>query len=375
MLKFLRDTVVIVAITGVIFAGIEFGLRAFAPQRLDTTLIGGEPLGLRDPVLGHVNRPNAHIKVTGPEYTSDYQVNSQGFRDLTVYPPSPTPGVTRILLVGDSFAFGVGNAYDEAWAVILEKSLRDAGRKVEIIKAGVPAYDTRTETLYIERLVDQLHPDAVVMTFLTNDLFTNMPLATDGAATQAGAEQTEFNDPAVRASSDKKSSLHSVVLATRLMMMNDAIYMRLYQVTPRADYFRAHPTDVMNRQMATTRALLTRAREFCRTKDIEFAVVSIPQLFQVIARAKGEESELIDAGYVDREFTAFAAEQGMGWFPMLAPLADAYAATGEELYYRFDGHLTPAGNRVVATSLTPAFNKWLGEIAGLPVAAKSVPAN
>lgn len=375
MLKFIRDTVAVVAITGVIFAGIEFGLRAFAPQRLDTILIGGEPLGLLDPVLGHVNRPNAHIRVTGPEYASDYQVNSQGFRDLTVYPPTPTPGVTRILLVGDSFAFGVGNAYNQAWPVILEKSLRDAGRRVEIIKAGVPAYDTRTETLYIERLVDQLHPDAVVMTFLTNDLFTNMPLTADGTATEAGAEQTGFNDPAVRASSDKKSSLHSVVLATRLMMMNDAIYMRLYQVTPRADYFRAHPTEVMNRQMATTRMLLARAREFCRTKNIEFAVVSIPQLFQVIARAKGAESELIDAGVVDREFTVFAAEQEMGWFATLAPLADAYATNGEELYYRYDGHLTPAGNREVAASLTSTFIKWLSESAELPVAAKGVPGN
>ena len=51
---------------------------------------------------------------------------------------------------------------------------------IELAKAGVPGYDTRLEVLYLKQIFAQTAPDAVVLGFLTNDVFTNEPLESTG---------------------------------------------------------------------------------------------------------------------------------------------------------------------------------------------------
>jgi hypothetical protein len=58
----------------------------------------------------------------------------------------------------------------------LERTLQAAGYHADIVKAGVPAYDTRAEVLFLERLYPDYNPDIVALVFLPNDLFTNYPV-------------------------------------------------------------------------------------------------------------------------------------------------------------------------------------------------------
>ena len=237
--------------------------------------------------------------------------------------------------------------------------LREAGHRVEVIKAGVPSYDTRLEVLYLERLVDLYHPDIVVVGFLPNDLFTNIPINesnVDGLpenSLQSGRDRLQ--DLGVIAASEKKSELHSLILAKRLMMMNDELYTKLYLLTPRRAFFTSPPTDLLNQQVNVTRSLFLRAKQFCEEKGCELMVISIPQQFQVIAAAKRVNTESIDPGYIDSAF----GQTEKDWGVLLPVLTEAYDATGQDLYYRYDGHLNSEGNAVVGAFVIDYLSNWL----------------
>jgi hypothetical protein len=140
-----------------------------------------------------------------------------------------------------------------------------------------------------------------------------------------------------------------VRLATRWLLASDRIYTGIYARTGRRHTFLTTPDPIQDRQVEVTGELLRQARNLCLAHEAGFRVLSIPQQFQVIAAATGSGGSL-DPDQVDRRLGAFAAEEGIPWIPALPGLAAAYPRQ-PDLYYRMDGHLTPAGNAVVAEIL------------------------
>ena len=182
----------------------------------------------------------------------------------------------RVLLLGDSFAFGIGSDYDHIWPVLVERELSARGRRFELVKAGVPGYDTRLEVLYLKNIFAQTAPDAVVLGFLTNDVFTNEPLESTGEELSA--------QPAVVRADEKDLTLHLVTLLQRLLMSNDRVYSTLYRLTPRRQYFETPPNAEVRSRLAVTSSLLSEAARFCRDHGVPLIVLSIPQLLQVSSR-------------------------------------------------------------------------------------------
>ena len=350
-----RSFLVSLVIAAVLFAGIETIIRFGFPQTLSTTLLGEDSLGQRDPHVGHTNRPNAHARVTGPEFDVEYMVNEQGYRDAALYTADKPEGVTRVLLLGDSFTFGSGNDYADIWPVLLENNLQKQGHGIEVIKAGVPGFDTRREVLYLERLYDDLQPDIVAFVFLPNDLFTNTPI------TETVDAPVQQRDDGLRTKRDKKSSLHSVTLFKRMLMLNDSLYERLYLLTGRRNYFSTDPNSEVLSQFDETEKLLQRANAFCTEKGCEFMVLSIPQQFQVLVEARATTPEGVDATAIDTRLEAFATEEGFQWISLLPELAKNYREQSEPLYYRFDGHMNQAGNRVAAEIISEALKDRLAQ--------------
>jgi hypothetical protein len=195
--------------------------------------------------------------------------------------------------------------------------------------------------LYLERILSTYDPDIVLLTFMPNDLFTNGPIGTRGTA--------DDDQSPVRGRNDKDSVLHSLILARRLLMANDRLYTWLYLTTGRGAYFTSPPGEVLRRQVEITKALLKHAQRFCREHHAQLAVLSVPQLFQVVASGKGDWPG-IDVDMIDHIFAEFAKTQAFTWLPALPTLQQAYGAGGGDLYYRFDGHLTERGNAVVDSS-------------------------
>ena len=336
-----RNVLLVALLSGILFFLLEGSVRLWAPQQTRMEMLDGDSLAVEDSVLGHRLRPGAVAVDHAIEFTARYAINEQGLRDDVVYNAHKSTGHTRFLLLGDSFAFGVGSDYEHIWPVLVERAFAARGRRVELVKAGVPAYDTRLEVLYLNQMFAQTAPDAVILTFLPNDLFTNIPLRGDGEGADL-AQQVVFS------ANEKDETLHVVTLLQRLLMNSDRLYSFLYRVTPRRQYFEVPPTAELQSRLATTSSLLREAARFCREQGVPLVVLSIPQQFQVLVEGRGYRYEGMDMRFIDRELKRLAVQEGFRWISTLDALASTYREKREDLYYRFDGHLNERGNHVVA---------------------------
>jgi len=97
-----------------------------------------------------------------------YRINSLGFRgsEPTSWDHSDT---RRVVLLGDSYAFGLGVDQSETLAAQLESRVQAACRSVAILNLGVPGYHTGQELALAERLGFDLDPDLMVLLFCAND--------------------------------------------------------------------------------------------------------------------------------------------------------------------------------------------------------------
>jgi hypothetical protein len=96
-------------------------------------------------------------------------INSQGFRgrELSV---EDDASALRIVVVGDSIAFGQGVSEQETLSEQLGDRLRrKLSVPVEAVNLGVPGYDTCQEHLRFERYGLPLRPRAVLLVYYEND--------------------------------------------------------------------------------------------------------------------------------------------------------------------------------------------------------------
>jgi|SRR3990167_5726498 len=346
MLRLLRNLLLLSVITIVLLILLEGTVRFVSPQDSKITFIDNQSTGLEDSTLGYVLRPGSGSTVRTPEYAVEYKINQEGMRDESFHSNPNTPAVTRILLLGDSFTYGEANPYDEIWPVIFEQNIVEKGYKVDVIKAGVPGYDTQKELLYLKRLFPLYKPDIVVFVMLPNDIFTNTPLEDRG---QAG------NDWTVRATADKVSLLHSLTLFKRILLANDYLYTKLYNITPRSQYFSFPINDKLNKQIKITKELVLEAANYCKERNAEFIVLSIPQQFQVLVKSNDYRFDNIEVDNIDKIFLEYSRENGFLWIPTLTVLSDEYKKTGNDQYFRLDGHLNNNGNLLIGNYFSNEF--------------------
>ena len=126
-----------------------------------------------------------------------YSVNEDGYRGPRV-PIERSAGVLRVLVLGDSVAFGYGVAEEKSFPRLLEQRL---GRQVptEVVNLGVSGYNAFNQAALFEGRGARYRPDLVLVAFCVNDL--NDPTVHFDAQTRLrlGAIPDEaFPDPAWR---------------------------------------------------------------------------------------------------------------------------------------------------------------------------------
>jgi len=119
---------------------------------------------------GWALRPGARYTGRGGEAIT---VNARGYRG-TLHDGRPAPGITRVLMLGDSVTFGSGVSDGETFAALL-----DARPELEVINLGVDGYGTDQALLRLEREGLAYGPAVVVLNFcVRNDYFDNaLPVA------------------------------------------------------------------------------------------------------------------------------------------------------------------------------------------------------
>jgi lysophospholipase L1-like esterase len=114
---------------------------------------------------------------TSPGIDELERVNAAGYRGpLVAYRPSER--TLRILVLGDSAAFGAGVRYEDTFSSRLESKLTGAGFDVEVIDAGVEGFTVRQGLERYRSLGRTYHAELVIAAFSgANDLASACDLA------------------------------------------------------------------------------------------------------------------------------------------------------------------------------------------------------
>jgi len=363
--RWINDALIIVGISIGIILVCEVFLRVLFPQNLVGKSISGKRFSVRDKVLGMRYIPGAIWRFTHPEYEAEYSINEDGFRDAKDHATRKPVNTTRVLLLGDSFTFGQGVNYEEIWSVIVEKRLKDSGmNNIELVKAGIQGMDTRSEFVLMQRLFEKYQYDIVIVVFLINDLFTNdlygieetqvksrINEVDQEVSVKKGASAAYLYNSVKRLTTPSKrnTTFHLLTLARRIASVSEAVYCKLYYASANRREFLTIPlSSKLEEKLTITEALFEKMADYVHDIGKRLIVLSIPQQSQVLCSDQSLKSRGIDVTFYDGHFFNFAKNNGgLTWVTTF----DAFNESNydkDELFYRLDGHLTPAGNHVVA---------------------------
>jgi lysophospholipase L1-like esterase len=153
----------IAAILGIL----EIGLRLYGYDPLGKVLDG------RMYFLRSSKRPGLDYDlapgVVGKNWGTTIAINSHGFRDRE-YDLVKPPSVRRIVVLGDSIAFGTNLDVADTFPERLEVTYGVSGRPVEVLNLAVAGYDTLNEVVFLEQTGLAFSPDVVVVGYCINDL-------------------------------------------------------------------------------------------------------------------------------------------------------------------------------------------------------------
>ena len=342
-------------------AAAELLVRGVHPVELhpsDTFLVRPEP-GAQAGSMTLI--PAVVVRHTTREFDIWIKTNREGFRDRE-FPREKTPGVFRIMALGDSQTFGYGVDAKETYAKVLERLLNErARRRVEVINTGVPSTGTAHQLWQMEEKGWAHHPDLVALGFFHNDIADNIQQRIyrirDGRVVRVAR-------PAAKA-----VPMHRVLSNT--LPEND--FRQITQIGPvkapsppflirhshlarfvrqsLANIRAARAEDLKKDWVPArkqTRVYLRELLRQCAARKIPLAVVLIPSLQQDAERGK---IRTLSEKYRDIMEGVLTADQVVEVWP-------AFERQGfRKMFFPRDMHLTAQGHRLIAEALAERLMK------------------
>ena len=340
--RILANLLLFAGSVGLTLLAVEGALRV----AWDGFYVKGEAYSQRDPVRGWVNRPNIVVSYGEPEFVTKVSHDSHGFRGAEVS-PTPAPGRTRILVLGDSFAYGVGVEDDETFSAVLAR--RDP--TLDVINAGVNGYGTNQQLLLLRDQGRQLQPDVVLVAFFWNDAANNLHSHVrfrleDGKLVYP----TPLDLPAEEIVAPRRPVLRQSYTyrfaSDRLKVLGFRLKGLLGR--PQAASWLREGEHAEAWELAF--ALLREVNRVATEAGARMALVIIPDQVQV--HPGFETVGLTEDDYqVQDRLLRFAKQEGVPAIDLLPALRADHAAHGELLYYRRDRHLTARGHEVAARAI------------------------
>jgi len=153
----------LIAVVIIIAAG-ELFLRLFAPFPDYTAMTIRSFPDQYDPLLGYAGIPRLDKWFILPDFKHKIVNNSRGYRDKErLYEKG---GKKRIVVLGDSTAWGWGVEAKDRFSDIMERRLKGW----EVINLAHPGYSTDQELLVLQTEGFKYHPDIVILLFDKNDV-------------------------------------------------------------------------------------------------------------------------------------------------------------------------------------------------------------
>ena len=311
----------------IVAAFAEVALRIFAPV--------GEKLRRFDHDLGWVPLENANRQ--------GVHQNQFGLRGLDDMRLERVSGRKRILVLGDSYVWGMGASQDELFTNPAVHGTND-----EFINCGVPGYGTDQEYLFYLRTCQGFDVDQVVLVFTPdNDVANNI------ASKQYSYLKPYFTlnkgELVLHKDHVRYSMIYGFNRECRLWnVVRDGIEGLGHTLRPKRDQKYADPnagvSDADRAGIELTLALIKKLKEAVTAHHAEFYVVFIPQTSRVHKRMPDNHP--------------FAAAIAAGLSQMGVSYREPYpeflrsAMAGTELFHPPDGHFNGAGHALFAKFLT-----------------------
>ena len=321
----------------------EVGARVWSWARPVTSLRGlhvyrpDRPwlYGLRPGTVGR-------LPVSG---TTLYEINADGFRGPVQVRPKP-PGRFRVVILGDSIAFGYGVEEAAAFPRVLESELarRAPGSNVDVVNLGVGGYNAWNEARVLEDVGVSYDPDLVLVQFCINDL--NDPTVHFDGQTRlvlAAIPEAAFPNPAVRRDPrPAPSHLNAACSHSQLCVMARSFWRARFDRSPDDDdvadrsAFEPVESDAGPEWRWLERNYMDMA-SIANQRGARFGIVMIPYPGQVRRPATDPAGELMGA-----------MARRHGW-TLIDPVAAFRAADSDASRLFIDQwHPTPAGHRILA---------------------------
>lgn len=103
------------------------------------------------------------------DFQYSYVINSLGFRGGEIAEKA-NDSARRIIVLGDSFAEGMGAPADSSWPKLLESKFRQNGFNAEVINAGISGSDPFFEYIFLRDKLMQFTPDYVIVSINATDI-------------------------------------------------------------------------------------------------------------------------------------------------------------------------------------------------------------
>jgi hypothetical protein len=315
--------------TTVALFGSEAIARLFAPQWAPQH--AERSFWRYDPLLGWAHRPGQRGMLRHPDFEVSVEISDQGFRDHML-PLGRVPGKRRMLVLGDSFAWGFGVERAEILWKILEARHPDW----EILNTAVSGYGTGQQLLFLEERGAAFQPDVVVLHFHPNDVED----AADDRRYGYPKPQFSLTDVGLVLGNVPVPELSIAWRAQRWLRENSYLFNRLQAVRqllasgeiPRMRAAGvAASGDELEHDMRLTDALLRRLSAGCHKIGARLVVVSNPSpdpIRGALARTLAD----LDVPY--------------------GPLDAAFRGQPrDEIKFANDPHWTPVGQRIAADAV------------------------
>lgn len=166
--RWMANIYVLLISTSIMLFAVEWGLRVFNPFGVEFFHV--LPYHMQgmvdDPQLGY-KHPKSVSYLLGENRV---ELNAKGLRDGEISYKKPD-GERRILVLGDSVAFGWGVSQGEVFSDQMEPLLREqTGMEWQVINAGVNGYNTEQEATFLRTEGMRYAPDYVLLIYVSNDV-------------------------------------------------------------------------------------------------------------------------------------------------------------------------------------------------------------
>ena len=345
------------------FALLEAGLRVYGAFEGSTTF---QSLFMADPQVGSRLRPNARIRYTTVEFTTDIAVNAEGVRDDEPL-GAKAANERRVVVLGDSLVLSVQVPLAETFCKNLERRLNARGgpERWRVINGGVQGYGPVQEWFFFDKVAAAFQPDIVlIVAFVGNDAVE----AADAAAALEQGRPLEDKQPTLN---QMRRLVRSSIVLQYVRMRWDQLKSRWSTGTPERPLtsYLSDPPAAVGQGLEVSRRAFGMIADRARGVGARTAIALMPARFQTDDADYGRLSEIVRnaGGELVRNSSSERFRSALS--PLGLPLIDLQPTLAAQpdrvgLFFQRNVHLTPRGHDVVAGALFEFF-----EASGLTKAA------